>query len=89
MKIELRKSESQGLKIGFLGDFAPGYPTYKTIRKSLRLRKLLHACDFVIANLESPLTSASSSKKWGSSLLSEPGSVNVLKELNINISRRR
>lgn len=86
MKVQLREPVTKPIKVGFLGDTAPGYPTYKPINKSHYLLKLLGACDLVIANLESPLTTANSTKNWGSSLRSDPKSVQELKELNINVA---
>ncbi len=46
----------------------------------------MDACDLVVANLESPLTTATSAKDRGSSLCSDPNSVKELKELNVNVA---
>jgi len=86
LRFQLRRPTSPLLTIGFLGDTVPGFPTYKPIKKSRRLLELLGFCDLVIANLESPLTTATSTKDWGSSLCSDPNSVQELKELNVDVA---
>jgi len=86
MKIQIREPISESLKFGFLGDIVPGFPEYKPVIKDRRLMELLDPCDLVIANIESPLTNAPSIKERGISLRSDPKSVKVLNELNINVA---
>jgi hypothetical protein len=86
MRLKLREYRSRSVKVGFVGDTVPGFPIYKPIKKSRRLLKVLDACDLVVANLESPLTTATSVKDFGSSLCSDPNSVQELKVLNVNVA---
>ena len=85
MRIQLRRPVSKATKVSFFGDTVPGYPIYEPISTGQRLLEHLGNCDIVIANLESPLTTASHPKQVGTSLRSDPASVSELKELNVSI----
>jgi poly-gamma-glutamate synthesis protein (capsule biosynthesis protein) len=86
MRVRLREPKSKPVSIGFVGDITPGFPVYKPIRKSQHLLELLGSCDLVVANLESPITTAPSIKDRGISICSGPWSVNELKELNVKLA---
>ena len=85
MKTRWRVPQSEPVVIAFAGDTMPRYEDHGGIAKSEDLTGLLHSCDLVMANLESPLTTAGSFKTGGSSLFSIPSSVLDLQELNISL----
>jgi poly-gamma-glutamate synthesis protein (capsule biosynthesis protein) len=88
MKTILRRPISPSIKIGLTGDFVPGLSPYKPINIKPDLERLMDSCDFIAANLESPLTDEFSwkPKGYGGRLRSDPASVMELNKLNIKLA---
>lgn len=86
MNVQLREPVSPTVRIGFVGDLRPGSPEYRPIRKDPRLREILHACDFVVANLEGPLTDVPCCKDFGFPVHSAPAGVRELADLNVQVA---
>jgi len=83
VRIEIRASAGPSARVGCAGDLVPGCPDWVPLAKEETLRRALGSCALVVANLESPLTTAASHKERGASLASDPASVRELKDCNI------
>ena len=80
-----REPVSDPIVTAFAGDTVPGLLEEEGSNVSEPLMSLLRSCRLVVANLESPLTTAASRKPRGTSLASSPASVRRLKELNVSL----